>query len=47
MSWRYQCVVVDRMNKRYHNRVDIAMKKDEKPKALNFGVRKLKVTVLE
>ena len=27
-SWRFQCVVVDRMNKRYRNRVDIAMKKE-------------------
>jgi hypothetical protein len=34
------------MNKRYRDRVDIAMKKHEKQKALQFGRRRLKVTVL-
>lgn len=46
-SWRFQCVVVDRMNKRYRNRVDIAMKKDEKPRAIKFGVQELQVSILE
>ena len=40
------CTVTDRMNKRYRDRVDIAMKKHEKQKALQFGRRRLKVTVL-
>ena len=40
------CTVTDRMNKRYANRVDIAMKKNEKKEALRFGLRQLKVTVL-
>jgi 3D (Asp-Asp-Asp) domain-containing protein len=34
------------MNRRYANRVDIAMKKNEKKEALRFGLRQLKVTVL-
>ena len=40
------CTVTDRMNRRYRNRVDIAMKVTEKDKALQFGLRKLKVTIL-
>jgi 3D (Asp-Asp-Asp) domain-containing protein len=40
------CTVTDRMNRRYANRVDIAMKKNEKKEALRFGLRQLKVTVL-
>ena len=40
------CTVTDRMNKRYTNRVDIAMKKDEKEKALRFGLKRLPVTVI-
>jgi 3D (Asp-Asp-Asp) domain-containing protein len=40
------CTVTDRMNKRYTDRVDIAMKKNEKKKALRFGLKRLKVTVL-
>ena len=40
------CTVTDRMNKRYVDRVDIAMKKNEKKEALRFGLRQLKVTVL-
>ncbi len=40
------CTVTDRMNRRYRNRVDIAMKVTEKEKALQFGVKKLKVTIL-
>ena len=46
-SWRFQCVVVDSMNKRYRNRVDIAMKEDEKPRAIKFGVQELQVSILE
>jgi len=40
------CTVTDRMNRRYRNRVDIAMKVTEKDRALQFGLKKLKVTVL-
>ena len=41
------CTVTDRMNRRYRNRVDIAMKVNEKDKALQFGLKKLKVTILK
>ena len=40
------CLVTDRMNKRYRNRVDIAMRKDEYRKALRFGRQKLHVKIL-
>ena len=40
------CTVTDRMNRRYKNRVDIAMKVNEKDKALQFGLKKLKVTIV-
>ena len=40
------CTVTDRMNRRYKNRVDIAMKVTEKDKALQFGLEKLKVIIL-
>ena len=40
------CTVTDRMHKKHEHRVDIAMPKHEKEKALQFGVRRLKVTVL-
>ena len=36
------CTVTDRMNRRYRNRVDIAMKVTEKDKALQFGLKSLK-----
>ena len=41
------CLVTDRMNKRYRNRVDIAMRKDEYRKALRFGRQKLHVKILD
>ncbi|MEA2085214.1 MAG: hypothetical protein U9O82_13455 [Thermodesulfobacteriota bacterium] len=41
-----ECLVTDRMNSRYKNRVDIAMKKDEKDKALKFGIQKINVKIL-
>lgn len=40
------CTVTDRMNKRYRERVDIAMKKNERSRALRFGLKHLKVTIL-
>ena len=39
------CTVTDRMNKRYKSRVDIAMKLNEKARALKFGLRKLNVQI--
>jgi 3D (Asp-Asp-Asp) domain-containing protein len=41
------CLVTDRMNKRYRNRVDIAMQKDEYRKACRFGRQKLNVKILD
>ncbi len=40
-----ECVVLDRMHRRYSHRVDIAMREDEIGEAVNFGVQKLLVTV--
>ncbi len=42
-----QCLVTDRMNSRYQNHVDIAMKVSEKKEALKFGRRKLEVKVIK
>lgn len=42
-----RCLVVDRMNSRFSNHVDIAMKKTEKKEALKFGRRKLKVHIVK
>jgi 3D (Asp-Asp-Asp) domain-containing protein len=41
------CLVTDRTNKRYRNRVDVAMKKHEKKKALRFGRKVLMVKILK
>jgi 3D (Asp-Asp-Asp) domain-containing protein len=41
------CLVTDRMNRRYRNRVDIAMRKDEYRKARRFGRQKLHVKILD
>ena len=41
------CLVTDRMNRRYRNRVDIAMEKDEYRKARRFGRQKLQVKILD
>ena len=41
------CLVTDRMNKRYRNRVDIAMQKNDYRKALRFGRQKLHVKILD
>lgn len=42
-----ECIVTDRMNSRYHYRVDIAMKKDEYKTAREFGLKRLKIEVLK
>lgn len=39
-----ECIVLDRMNRRFQNRVDIAMKKSERHQAMKFGVQRLNVT---
>ena len=41
------CTVADRMNRRFGQRVDIAMKKDEYKQALIFGKQELRVLILE
>jgi len=41
------CLVTDRTNKRYSDRVDIAMHRHEHHKALQFGRQELNVKVLE
>jgi len=45
-GWEMTCVVEDRMNSRYSNRVDIAMNLWEKERALKFGVQRLTVRIL-
>ncbi len=40
-----ECVVLDRMNRRFAHRVDIAMRTDEVDKALEFGVQRRHVAV--
>lgn len=39
--------VEDRMNKRYPNRVDIAMRLDEKERAIKFGTQTLEVEIIK
>ncbi len=40
-----ECVVLDRMNRRFPHRVDIAMRKDEVDTALEFGIQRRHVEV--
>jgi len=40
-----ECVVLDRMNRRFSHRVDIAMRMDEVDRALEFGVQRRQVDV--
>ncbi len=40
-----ECIVLDRMNRRYANRVDIAMRKNEVDRAIEFGVQQRYVEV--
>lgn len=46
-GWEMQGVVLDRMNSRYTNRIDIAMAKNEKERAVKFGVQNLIVRELK
>jgi len=41
-----ECVVLDRMNRRFAHRVDIAMRKDEVDRAVEFGVQRRQVEVI-
>jgi 3D (Asp-Asp-Asp) domain-containing protein len=40
-----ECVVLDRMNRRFAHRVDIAMRKDEVDRAIEFGIQRRQVEV--
>lgn len=40
-----ECIVLDRMNRRFTHRVDIAMGEDEVERALEFGIQRLYVEV--
>jgi 3D (Asp-Asp-Asp) domain-containing protein len=40
-----ECIVLDRMNRRFARRVDIAMGKDEVHRALEFGIQRRHVAV--
>ena len=46
-DWEFQCLVTDRMNSRYSNRVDVAMKLSEKDRAIQFGIQHLNVRILK
>jgi len=41
-----ECIVLDRMNRRFAHRVDIAMGKDEVDRALEFGIQRRQVEVI-
>lgn len=41
-----ECVVLDRMNRRFAHRVDIAMRKDEADRALEFGIQRRYVEII-
>ena len=41
-----ECVVLDRMHRRFAHRVDIAMRKDEVYRALEFGIQRRQVEVI-
>jgi 3D (Asp-Asp-Asp) domain-containing protein len=41
-----ECLVVDRMNSRYKNRIDVALESHEKQRAIDWGLQRLKVQVI-
>ena len=41
-----ECIVLDRMHRRFSHRVDIAMREDEVDRALEFGIQRRQVEVL-
>ena len=40
-----ECLVLDRMHRRFSHRVDIAMREEEVGRAVEFGIRRLQVEV--
>lgn len=42
-----RCIVLDKMNARYKNRIDWAMEAHEKPEAVAFGLKKLSVKIVK
>ena len=45
-GWSFECIVWDRMNSRFTDRVDIAMNLWEKDRAIKFGLQRLSVKIL-
>lgn len=45
-GWSFKCIVWDRLNSRYPNRVDIAMNLWEYDRAVGFGLQRLNVKIL-
>ena len=41
-----ECIVLDRMHRRFAHRVDIAMREDEVERALEFGIQRRQVEVI-
>jgi 3D (Asp-Asp-Asp) domain-containing protein len=41
-----ECMITDRLNEKYEHRIDIAMKKDEKEKAIQWGVRNKRIKII-
>jgi 3D (Asp-Asp-Asp) domain-containing protein len=41
-----ECIVLDRMNRRFAHRVDIAMRKDEVDRAQEFGIQRRHVEII-
>jgi 3D (Asp-Asp-Asp) domain-containing protein len=41
-----ECIVLDRMNRRFAHRVDIAMREDEVDRALEFGIQRRHVEII-
>lgn len=42
-----ECIVLDRMAKRFSHRVDWAMQAHEKPEAVDFGLKRLEIKILK
>ena len=46
-GWQSECVIEDRMNSRYPDRIDSALKLNEKDRAKQWGVQKLLVEIIK
>ena len=42
-----ECIVLDRTAKRYSDRIDWALPKDQKQKALNWGIRNIEYSIIK